>query len=437
MPQKWSFDGTEVVSNTVVRPENYNQLFAQLHENDQVIALGSGLSYCHAGVGEGVVSISSKSFDRILGLDSATGIIEVESGVSVGKLLRVALKHGWYPPVLPGHPAITVGGCVGFNVHGKSQFHSDNFESCVLSLRLYHPYHGHLSCSPEERSELFRATVGGFGLTGFVTSIVIQLVPLKGKSLSRRAISVCDLEESVTVMEAHESSADAVYSWNNLRSTSSSFGSGLVYVERFSEFEEKWPGRFHDLDPESRRSFRLCPLNRATIPIMNGIYRFNEKRRSSTIQLAIETGTFPINGKEIYFKLFGRKGLREYQALVPRQMWHGFSEQVRTIIGRHHVSPTLGSLKLFRGKQSLLKFNGSGVCFTIDVVADHRANNFFEDLDRLVLDVGGIVNLSKDSRIQRESVRAMFPEYDLFREFAQDFDKDNRFSSNLRRRIIG
>lgn len=279
-------------------------------------------------------------------------------------------------------------------------------------------------------------TLGGFGLTGYITSARIQLVPLKGNCLHRESIWVPDLDAAVEVMEQREGSTDAVYSWNNLNLTGSSYGAGIVYAEQFCPEDQAWRGRFNSLGPESRRKHRWSVLNRVTIPMMNRAYLLKEKLASREARVPIEVGTFPINGKEIYYTLFGARGLREYQALVPRASWKRFSDQVRDLLNRHRVLPTLASLKLFRGTQSLLKFNGTGVCLTIDVPSSDRSVELFNAMDRAVLDAGGCVNLSKDSRIPGEVVRGLFPEYDRFRTFIRDFDVRGRFTSSLRRRLI-
>jgi decaprenylphospho-beta-D-ribofuranose 2-oxidase len=146
-------------------------------------------------------------------------------------------------------------------------------------------------------------------------------------------------------------------------------------------------------------------------------------------------GLFPIQGKEIYFLLFGRRGLREYQMLFPRAAWEAAARGVERLLAHHGVPATLGSLKLFEGETTLLNFCGSGVCLTLDVPAHPDALPLFAALDELVVEQGGIVNLSKDSRAGAPLVRRIFPEYERFRERLARFDPNRRFDSSLRRRI--
>jgi decaprenylphospho-beta-D-ribofuranose 2-oxidase len=92
-------------------------------------------------------------------------------------------------------------------------------------------------------------------------------------------------------------------------------------------------------------------------------------------------------------------------------------------------------LKLFRGERRLLWFQGDGVCLAIDVAAGERAHRLFGRLDRVALEHGGLVNLSKDSRLDATTVQALYPGYDEFRTRLREHDPERRFDSMLRRRI--
>jgi decaprenylphospho-beta-D-ribofuranose 2-oxidase len=432
----WSFDGTESARGSIQQPDTYGRLYRAMDSGPRLIPRGAGLSYCNASAGNDALSVSSRYFDRILSFDAENGIADLEPGVTVGFLTRVAASRGWYPPVLPGHPAITVGGCVGFNVHGKSQIHSGNFMSCVLGLRVYHPDHGEISCSADHNRALFDLTLGGFGLTGFVTRVRLQLARLPGRSLVRDRIPVGDLEEAVAVMQSRASSSEAVYSWHDLTRGGGGFGAGVVYAESFSTDHHSSREKHRKLTAEARRGLCFSLLNRTTAPIVNRAYHLMETSGHSSVCLPLLRGLFPISGKEIYFKLFGRRGLREYQTIVPDGSWGEFVVQLGRLIARHSIAPTLASLKLFEGRTRLLDFCGSGVGLAIDLPADSRAARFLKDLDRLVLDASGVVNLSKDSRIERSLVEKIFPERDLFLTGLLTFDPARRMTSSLRERIL-
>ena len=116
-----SFDGAEKILSKIERPDKYNNLFKLIDNSKKLIPRGAGLSYCSASFGENTLSIDSGLFNRILEFDPDKGTITVESGLELGTLLSFLNDKGWYFKVIPGYPRITIGGCVAFNVHGKSQ----------------------------------------------------------------------------------------------------------------------------------------------------------------------------------------------------------------------------------------------------------------------------------------------------------------------------
>ena len=157
-----SFDGTEACRGVLVEPDRYRDLRAVLAGPGPFAARGAGLSYCQASAGDGVTSISTRSFNRFRAFDGERLRLTVEPGVTVGELVRFAVGRGAWFPVLPGHPAITVGGCVAFNVHGKSQHDVGCFSDHVVSLTLLHPDHGELVCTPNDNAGVIELTLGGW-----------------------------------------------------------------------------------------------------------------------------------------------------------------------------------------------------------------------------------------------------------------------------------
>ncbi len=96
--------------------------------------------------------------------------IVCQAGATIGEVAKVIMPKGWFFAVTPGTRHATIGGCIANDVHGKNHQAAGSFGNHVLSVvlngksyRLYDP--------------LFKATVGGLGLTGKIESASIALVP--------------------------------------------------------------------------------------------------------------------------------------------------------------------------------------------------------------------------------------------------------------------
>jgi decaprenylphospho-beta-D-ribofuranose 2-oxidase len=385
-----------------------------------------------------VTAVESAAFDRILEFDPSAGIITVEPGLSVGELVHFLEPRGWCLPVVPGHPRITVGGCVGFDVHGKGHLRRGTFGDSVRSLRVLTPDGDEVDCAPGENAELFRATLGGFGLTGFVTAARIALEPLRGRSVERQRVAVGGLEEAVELMREAAAGSDALFSWHDFNAPARSFGRGFVYIDRPSPeaVGRGGPSGPSALSADRPRRAPGTLLPRWLTPLFTGLYRTLEGRRPERQSLPLWQATFPISGRELYFQLLGRRGFREYQALVPWDAWPEAARSFQEVVRASAVRPTLGSLKVLAGRPGHLRFAGDGVCITLDAPADDRTLSLFRRLDDWVAEVGGLVNLSKDGRLSAETVRRVFPEWSGFAALIQRFDPGRKLQSSLRRRVL-
>ncbi len=427
-----SFDGTEVHQANFLRPDRYRLLFSAVKDGAPFIARGAGLSYCAASAGQGSTSVSTELFNRVLAFDAERGLVTVEAGITLGELYRFCVPNGWIPPVMPGHPCISVGGSIAVNAHGKNQCREGNFASSLDSLTLFHPDKGEILCSRENEEVLFALTVGGFGLTGIILSATLKLQRIPSESFLADRREVSDFEEALSVMRAAGSEVHSLYSWHDLNS--GPFGRGFVYSASPVAGRAETALDYDVLDPETRAG-PFPAFNRLTTPLAMAAYGLLERsgRRKKTLGLA--EAIFPIIGKEFYFRLFGRRGFREYQFLVPESAWPDVSRELKSIIRRRGVPITLASLKLFRGTQQYLNFDGDGICLALDAPESAATHGLFSDLDSLVAEAKGIVNLAKDGRVNAQTAANLFPEYEKFKEDLAAFDPKRRFDSAFRRRL--
>jgi decaprenylphospho-beta-D-ribofuranose 2-oxidase len=267
-----SFDGTERVQASLSRPDRYRQLFAAL-SSPAVISRGAGLTYCLASASNQGASVSSMQFNRLLAFDEHCKTVRLEPGVTMGSLLEFAVSRNLLPPVLPGHPNVTVGGGVAMNIHGKNQVHAGNLGDHIRSLTVYHPDRGEIQCSPEVNSDVFQLTIGGFGLTGHITSVELALKRSNGNQILVRRYPVNNLFEGVELMEKLSPAAEYLYSWHNLNLRGKDFGRGIVYSESHCETRRR---EYATPAGTFRAPLPVAVHNRMTIPLMCKIYQAKE-----------------------------------------------------------------------------------------------------------------------------------------------------------------
>lgn len=430
-----SFDGGAAEAVALRRPDRYGAF--RVGEGVPAIARGAGLSYVAASFGDGASPIELGAFDRILGFDPAARIVEVEAGVTLGALYRFLLPRGCYLPVQPGYGAITIGGCIGADVHGKNPAQDGTFIRQVEALTLFHPDHGTVELSPTQQAELFSATCGGFGLTGVVLTARLRVSVLPGAGAEITLHPVADVPAGAALLQALPSAVAGAHTWHDFSSPDRHFGRGVARVFRFLPGEggarpDLPPAR---LSPEWRGAWPVGLMNRWTARAMNRVYAARQRADSVARPADIAAVLFPIHGNELYFRLFGRAGFHESQVILPPDRLPDYLDRIRDGVRRLGVPITLASAKLFAGAGDLLRYDGQGVSLAINLPRGRNALAFLDELDRGVIALGGRPSLIKDSRLSRAVVEATYPELDRFRAIRQAWDPKRRFRSDLARRL--
>lgn len=135
-----------VVPSLVVYPRNENDVRKaarftwQLAERGRVIpitARGSGTSQSGGALGGGIVMVFPAHMNRIVELDSKSGVVVVEPGINYGKLQQTLHTHGRYLPVYPASLEYsTLGGAVANNAGGEKSIKYGSTRQYVKGLRV-------------------------------------------------------------------------------------------------------------------------------------------------------------------------------------------------------------------------------------------------------------------------------------------------------------
>src|SRR6266404_998332 len=433
-----SFDGNDLGRCTFQRPDRYS-FFDCMPATGCVIARGAGLSYAAASFGTNSVSVEMTSFDRILRFSAEDGIVEVEAGMRLGELFNFLATRGLYLPVQPGYGALSIGGCIAADVHGKNPHRNGTFLNQIESLRLFHPRHGFVELSSDRNPEVFRATCGGYGSTGIIISARLTVSPIPASGVALEITSVADADEIAPQLVGAGNHCDFVYSWHDCTNPGKHFGRGYLVKGRFVDlpaatFTGPRRSQMRRLSADSRAAHGVCIYNRWSTKLMNLAHERMRRNGRAKVQ-TLDRVLFPIHASEIYFRAFGKHGFHEYQALIPMKSFDRYMLGVRNAILKAGVPITLASGKLFGGNADLLTFGGDGICFALNFPRVRGATDLMHDLDLLLGELGGRPNIIKDSRLPRSTVEAAYPEYFRFRSIVHAWDPDRLFRSELTDRL--
>jgi decaprenylphospho-beta-D-ribofuranose 2-oxidase len=430
-----SFDGGVVERTAYCRPDRYRMVEAAVGAA-AVIARGGGYSYAPASFGAGGLAVDMTRLDRVLRFEPEERLLEVEAGIRLEQVLALTAPRGLILPVQPGYPAITVGGCVAANVHGKNPYREGTFRRSVVDLTLCHPSLGTLRVSREAEPELFELTCGGYGLTGVILAASLRLEPLAGFTAMVERVPIATLAEGLAVVGERSEGAAFAYTWH--AAPARSFGRGVVYVGQIEP--GPLPGaasvpRYRRLTAASRASLPLPLWSRASSRVLGASFGALERARAGRREQSFFDAMFPFARRGEYLRLYGRRGLAEHQSLVPHAAAADFLARLEREVMASRPPVVMASLKLFRGEPRFVRFEGDGVCVTLDLVRSAAGLAFMDRLDRLMLECGGLPHLIKDSRLSAAVAARSYSGYREFRERRRVYDPAGRFRSGLQARL--
>ncbi len=430
-----------IAESDIYRPEKIAELAAVVTSNStSVIARGAGRAYGDAALNGGNRVVDMQRLSRMLAFDSESGLLRCEAGVTIGEIIDVFLRRGFFPPVVPGTQFVTLGGSVAADVHGKSHHRDSSLGNHVTSIDLMLASGEVRRCSREENSDLFWATVGGMGLTGTILEVELRLRRVESAWFDGEISMAANIDEAIETFERTERQYGYSVAWIDCAGTRGSLGRSIVNLGNVASRQSlppplrqepfKVPPRMHPTVPFNLPSFALSSL---------GIKTFNTAyyamHRAGPKLFDYQTFFFPLDAIRKWNRIYGTRGFLQYQCVWPLSESRAGLIETLEAIARWGGGSFLTVLKKFGPQDGMLSFPMPGYTLALDFPITRELMEFLDRLDEMVVKRGGRVYLAKDARLRPEVFRAMYPKAGRWLEIKRGVDPENRFSSNLARRI--
>ncbi len=399
-----------------------------------LLAHAYGRSYGDSCLNENGVVLDVSHLQRFLAFDEEQGLLRCEAGVSLAQILDLIVPRGWFLPVSPGTRFVSVGGAIANDIHGKNHHRAGTFGCHVTRFELLRSNGERLICSPNEHSDLFKATIGGLGLTGLILWAEFRLKRIHNPFIDVESIRYDSLDEFMQLCAESDQDFEYTVAWVDCLASEKKLGHGIFMRGNHNQDPQyahrPLPRKLPLAVPFDLPSFTL---NTLTLKIFNYLYDHAQLKKRVARTVPYEPFFYPLDAIRDWNRMYGRRGFFQYQCVVPYNQGYEVMREILLRISRSGQGSFLAVLKKFGDVPSpgLLSFPRPGLTLALDFANQgQKTLRLFDDLDRLVRASGGALYPAKDARMRGEDFQLYFPRW---REFTRSIDP--RFSSSFWRRM--
>lgn len=398
-----------------------------------LLPFGNGRSQGDVALLDAGTLIDMRGLNRFISVDWEAGTITCEAGVLLRDILAVTLPKGWILPVTPGTGFVTVGGAIANDVHGKNHHAAGSFGHHVESLTLRRSDGRTLACSATENKEMFRATIGGLGLTGLVEQATLKLQRIESGMVDVETVRTKHVREFFDLAVAADKDWDYTIYWVDGAAPVGQIGRGWFERGRLSRGGD---GLIQPRKPLVSIKFRLplSAVNGLTARVFCAAWY--HRPRGVAARVGYSGFLFPLDVVGDWNRLYGPMRTVKFQMVLPLAVAPDVVEKVLLKVRAAGQVPCISTMKLMGSMKpaGLLSFPSAGVSLTLEDMwyEGAKTDTMLRALEELVLGAGGALYPAKDSTMSPAAYSASYPNVGKFMAC-----KDPLFTSLFWQRVGG
>jgi FAD-linked oxidoreductase len=390
---------------------------------------GAGHSFTGAAVTDGV-QLRPGGLTGVRSVDTASGLVTVEAGLPLREFNRLLADHRLALANMGDIQEQTVAGAAQTGTHGTGR-DAAGLVSQIAGLELVLADGTVVSCSRDERPDLFDAARAGLGALGVVTAITWRTVPAFALRAREQPMPwgevLARLDELAAANEHFEfywfpHTEGCLTKRNNRVDAAAADRPGpLPRARRWVDDELLSNTVFGGVNRVGRRMPGL-------IPALNGVAaRALGARTYSDVSHRVFTSSRRVRFKEQEYAIPREDlvpALRELRALFARRDWRiSFPIEVRLL------PPEDAWLSMAYGRPTAF----------IAVHVYHRTPHadYFGAVEEIMTALGGRPHWGKLHTRDAAYLRTVYPRFDDFTALRDELDPDRRFANRYLTQVLG
>lgn len=394
----------------------------------------------------GSVLLDTRTLSRILDFDREGGLVKVEAGIQWPALVNGLIKaqqsdkRQWgIRQKQTGADRLSIGGALGANVHGRGLKMKPLVED-VEAFELVNAKGELLTCSRKENHELFKLTIGGYGLMGLIYSVTLRLAR---RQKVRRLVKVIKLDEFLPSLEKRTQDGftygDFQYDIDEKSDTFMRRGVFSCYQPVADDVPV--PEKQKELDHDDwLKLILLAYVDRKKVFDTYANYYLSTSGQtywSDTHQMSVYIDEY----RKFIDEKTGRKtpsSLMISELYAPRDKLTEFMNGAREILRERGTLVIYGTIRLIeKDDETFLPWAKERyACVIFNLLVEHteagkkKAADTFRDLIDLSIKLGGSYYLTYHKWARKDQVLACYPQMPAFFRHKRTLDPDEVFQSD-------
>jgi hypothetical protein len=167
--------------------------FANQHKM-QISICGTKHSMGGQSIAKNSIRLDMLKYSKVLSLDIPNKIVTVESGITWAKLIVYLNQYGLTPQTLQSYSTFSVGGSISVNAHGITN--DKTVGASVVEMEIAMADGKLVRCNRTNNSTLFSLVIGGYGLFGVITEVVLKIEPNASYEMEYLKTSVANFKQT-------------------------------------------------------------------------------------------------------------------------------------------------------------------------------------------------------------------------------------------------
>ena len=407
----------------------------------KILPIGSGLSWFDTIFNTDNILIDLKKIKKKFEFNKHKGELSISAGYKIHEIIPKLNKYGWSLYSIPGGDDVSIGGCVGNDVHDKDSYKYGNFSQNIIELKIVLPNKKIVKCSSKKNKDIFLSACGGLGLIGIITEIRLTLKPIS-KFYTSKTIACQNYNDLINNLYKDAEKFEYINGWIDIFAKNKNVGKSIIFKSKKILNNDVINNNINTSKIFSLFQnfiFGFCVRNNLVKYINILIYKlfkFKKENINSYKDITFPLSSYGVDIKKIIFP----NSFFEIQIIIEKKNIKNDLKNFILKCQKLNLSGFVIGIKMHKKNDNYLSFSGNGISININQIFDqnkdfsHKLSNLSK-LHDYVIKKGHKIYLCKDFLFDKKKIIKNYPKFKNFLLIKAKYDKDNLFYSDFLKRV--